>query len=800
MNVLTGNYVTLGVGSKSKTKDFILARTVDSSDFRSGWDQLTVGDIQNQDAKYIYFNLNSSKANSSKELLKTIGIDKQYQISERVPTYKTLLDVSEDYSGDLTAYFSELPIGTMPDYFYEETLKGHIFTTTDPNDYGKYRVNTSFIFDSETQYYLGTEFGDWYYINDASGSAHPNSLKFYYGRGPLSADGGRMSECVLSSFTDSNSHYGWWTFETWDGEHDRYETVQLAPSAWGSGTTERRIVNAMSQVTNFTGLKDGYRNLNSQFTYYISQWKTGMSEADKTTWKNLCRETLQIQNVTISQFGRFTHDGHEYFGIWVIEPVRANYLGYNAVTQNNPVYEGDNPDDLRRCGNFTDAASRDWTSLNSATFYGIELSKLNIKLDLKDGTAPPTINDNPNEAIEWPRLNPVLLNGRSMGTLAKSNEHGFHIWAIFDDRFKSLIGQLWNWSEIPANVLESFNSDNGTFNPLSLLNPMWTITKGVIEAGMESRLDPLSAIMFARKLPDYVGDQAVGEHDYGEIKICGIGTEIYGYCCNSEVYATEVDIDCSGLRTTGSYLDLSPWSSAEIYIPYIGVIKMDPTDFVGGSIKIRFNVCPMNGAISAHIVCWNDTLSGDPYPTEYGPYVGNCAFEIPLSVKDSNAFQRELGYMKAIGTGLTGVAATIGNSMRTLMSNPSQQDIMRTGMQNVGIQAGASVLMAKQAVDAFTMKQGFHGTEIGTGSSIVCPTNEIYIIYSTPLPIHENFKDSRLRGLTSGKISSVAAAKGADGKEFVKFAHINLNKDELAGATEDELNAIRTYLLGGVYL
>jgi hypothetical protein len=44
----------------------------------------------------------------------------------------------------------------------------------------------------------------------------------------------------------------------------------------------------------------------------------------------------------------------------------------------------------------------------------------------------------------------------------------------------------------------------------------------------------------------------------------------------AEVYDWATTIDCTVLNSGQGYLELAPYSKAEIYLPYIGFVELDP--------------------------------------------------------------------------------------------------------------------------------------------------------------------------------------------------------------------------------
>jgi len=63
-----------------------------------------------------------------------------------------------------------------------------------------------------------------------------------------------------------------------------------------------------------------------------------------------------------------------------------------------------------------------------------------------------------------------------------------------------------------------------------------------------------------------------------------------------------------------SFLDYEPYSSAELYIPFCGSVKLDPEIYIGHQIKVKYVLSPTDGTVKAYIMRDNlviDTLTGN---------------------------------------------------------------------------------------------------------------------------------------------------------------------------------------------
>lgn len=789
MNVISNKYISLGVGTPLNKKNFTLASTVDTTDFIGGgtFTEKAITTTGIDDAKVLRITMTAAQTTANKTVLESIGIvnslQDQVTILNNKPEYEVLWTGNENFASrndGCQFTFTPLTVGEEIDNWDETKLM--LFTKSDSPDMdgGNWRsVRANATWSDSTQYYYCNEAGSLYYITDKN---NPNKrLRFYLGEGPLSYDNKRMSLCILSTHVGASDNYdGWWTTQVYDPD-TQTTTNQRLVVASQSGTFVR-TVNAISGVSNlFAGTNRG-RDMSS--STYNSGWLTGTSDDTKQEFRMYHTTHTIYTNSTITQFGQVKKGDRTYFGIWVVYPKTQHYVGLKADADISiAASHGTSAGDMRSYG-FGEIEKPHYENLEieEVEFYGIELSKININIDIKEGQTPPDVNYNPNVSAIWPSLDPTVLNGRHFGSLADKDSHGFHIYQIPWGTFKNdFLGRIWNWGDSRQSVLNALTEGEGAVEVIDILSAI--LSGGASLFGQMAadnieiqRIDPMSAIAFSRSLPEFVKRSRM-QHMIEKISIAGFEVALSSPAAIvlDEVVGYNFDIDCGGLLTTGSYLDYAPYSTAEIYLPYIGTVQVDPTDFVGGSINVQYNCCLIDGTISAHLTCYPGYST--TYPVQYGPFVGSGSFEFPLAQKDANAFQRQLGYVKAIGTGVTGAfgsfigAAGAASSMKT---------------------AGSGLL------DSMMLKQNLRASQLGSGSAIVVPTDGVKVMVTTPLPMYLSLEDINKFGTASGKITTVQNAQREGQKTFCKFKYFDASS--INEATPEEKDAIQRAFVGGVYI
>lgn len=80
----------------------------------------------------------------------------------------------------------------------------------------------------------------------------------------------------------------------------------------------------------------------------------------------------------------------------------------------------------------------------------------------------------------------------------------------------------------------------------------------------------------------------------------------------------------------GDAMDYNPYTQIDIYLPFIGVRKLDTDEIMGGSITLQYNVDLITGACSANLAV-NTSRNGTSLNSVLYTYNGVCGYDIPLS-------------------------------------------------------------------------------------------------------------------------------------------------------------------------
>ena len=298
----------------------------------------------------------------------------------------------------------------------------------------------------------------------------------------------------------------------------------------------------------------------------------------------------------------------------------------------------------------------------------------------------------------------------------------------------------------PSIILpvQSASSLWAIYNPtLSQLNSLgsWLWSTNFIDQILKIFNDPMQAIIGLHKV--YATPNISGS---GNIKVgyldSGVPSNIVG---NQYTY-----IDCGTVSLReyyGNILDYSPYTTVQLYLPFIGIVSLDIADVSRSSITVKYGVDVLTGACLASVFVQRDNAGGVLYQ-----YSGNCACQYPLSSGS---------YMGMI----TGALGAIGSLARG--------NIIGTGLSVAGMHTNIE------------RSGGFSGNAGAMG------IKKPYLIISRPQSSMNNGFPS-IQGYPSNYYTRLGNCSG-----FTQVAECHV---ENISATNKELDKIKDLLKEGVIL
>ena len=262
--------------------------------------------------------------------------------------------------------------------------------------------------------------------------------------------------------------------------------------------------------------------------------------------------------------------------------------------------------------------------------------------------------------------------------------------------------------------------------------------------------DPMQAIIGLHKV-------------YSPVQTSGLGTIKCGYLDSSVpsklVSEQYVTVDCGSVSLQeyfGNVFDYPPFTEISIYLPFIGVRRLDPSDIMRATVSVKYHVDVFTGACLADVNVKRDTAGGVLYT-----FPGSCSVQYPLSSGS---------YM--------GIVSTIASTVVSAVTAPTPLGMgaaVLGGITNLAFNSHANV----ERSGSFTGNAGAMGSKIP------------YLIISRPqTAMAQNFET--LSGYPSNTYTKLSACTGFT---QVKFVHVeNLN------ATDAEKQEIEQLLKEGVIL
>lgn len=228
-------------------------------------------------------------------------------------------------------------------------------------------------------------------------------------------------------------------------------------------------------------------------------------------------------------------------------------------------------------------------------------------------------------------------------------------------------------------------------------------------------------------------------------------------------------------RRFNNALDFAPYTIVELFLPFIGRVKL-PTDFVmGKTIGVTYHMDCLTGGCFAFI-----TTNVDGVIQCEG---GSCLIQLPLTAQTANGARQAIssamsaGVSFAVGSGMSSTITTNMKSAERLTAGAGVVGSIGNGIQNT--------LNALSAKDSYTT---FGGISLANG----------YLGLSNPvLYIHRPIDATpsgynNIMGYAASTIQSLGSLSG-----FTQVKEINLG---VAGASREDLDEIEALLKEGVIL
>ena len=274
--------------------------------------------------------------------------------------------------------------------------------------------------------------------------------------------------------------------------------------------------------------------------------------------------------------------------------------------------------------------------------------------------------------------------------------------------------------------------------------------------------NPIQAVLACYILPYPV--TAAGS---ASISVLGMDTGVAAYTAKQwqqwNLGNVFVDYSCGNC-----FLDFEPYSQCSIYLPFIGIRRLNMDEVVGKTVGVTYQFDNTSGACVAYV-----TVGGS---VKYS-YSGSCAVGIPLTQQNWGQFYISAATAAAgmlaggIGAGVA-AAGAVGGASKAMAAGAA----LKSGIEGGG---GLSSLSAKPTISR-------SGSISGAASALAYPAPYLIIEYPEKAKVAN---PAPVTGLTCGRTLSLGSLSG-----YNVIEHIHLHG---IAATGEELDEIERLLYEG---
>lgn len=276
----------------------------------------------------------------------------------------------------------------------------------------------------------------------------------------------------------------------------------------------------------------------------------------------------------------------------------------------------------------------------------------------------------------------------------------------------------------------------------------WLWSSNLVEQIKKLFNDPMQAIIGIHKV--FVTPPTSGT---GTIK-CGYIDSGVSSALVSNQYRT---LNCGTVSLSeyfGNVFDYSPFTEVSLYLPFIGIVRLDVSDVMRSSINVKYHVDVITGACLADVKVSRDGANSVLYQ-----YAGSCIVTYPLS---SGSYASALAGIVSIAGGAIGTIAT-GGALAPVA---------------IGAAVGATKLHSDvQKSGSFTGAAGAMGSK------------KPYLIISRPqTAMPSNYK--KYEGKPARHYTTIRSCSG-----FIRVKDVHVDK---MSASNKELDMIESLLKSGI--
>ena len=163
----------------------------------------------------------------------------------------------------------------------------------------------------------------------------------------------------------------------------------------------------------------------------------------------------------------------------------------------------------------------------------------------------------------------------------------------------------------------------------------------------------------------------------------------------SHASAQYIAIDCGSINVNeywGAYLDYSPYTKIQIYLPYCGTHSLDIDDVMGRNIHVVYHIDILSGSCVAYIKCTGKNLSSVLYE-----FTGNVSSQLPVTGENfTRLIQTAISSVSTLASTVDTGGLSAPTAISTISSLASNVGNSKPEIERSGSVSGSVGLMGIQ--------------------------------------------------------------------------------------------------------
>lgn len=198
--------------------------------------------------------------------------------------------------------------------------------------------------------------------------------------------------------------------------------------------------------------------------------------------------------------------------------------------------------------------------------------------------------------------------------------------------------------------------------------------------------DPMSVILGLSIVP-----VNVPVDDVRKVKCGNVSTDVSMYHASTQF----VVLDCGTINVNeywGAYLDYSPYTKIQLYLPYCGTHSLDIDDIMGRSINVTYHIDILSGSCVAFVKSTGKGLNSVLYE-----FSGNVSTQIPITGENfSRLIQTAISSVASLGSTVATGGLSAPMTITTMGSLANNVANSKPEIERSGSMSGSTGLMGIQ--------------------------------------------------------------------------------------------------------